>query len=151
MKNNDFRSAKGCFSTYGTVVTTTDNNCSLGVTGNSFSLVSLEPPLVLWSLSKESKKHAILTTAKNFLVNILFKNQENIAINFSKQNEPFSEVDYYLSDVCIPLINDVVAVFECELHAVYDGGDDSIILGLVTSWKKSNLAPLTFYRGKFGL
>ena len=148
MSNLDFRSAMGCFSTGVTVVTTVERNISFGVTANSFSSVSLEPPLVLWSLSKKSKKHPIMTTAKHYIVNILSKNQENVALNFSKNPEPFFGIDYHLNHMGVPVIDNAVATFECELRAVYDGGDHSIILGLVTSCKESNLEPLTFFRGK---
>ena len=149
MRNDHLRSAMGCYVTGVTVVTASDGHISIGVTANSFSSVSLEPPLVLWSLSKSSKKHAIMTTSKNFGVNILSKDQKHLALTFSKDKEPFSGVNYYLNKDRVPIINDSVATFECRLHAVYDGGDHSIILGLVTSCNKSNLDPLKFFRGKF--
>ena len=148
MSNTDFRSAMGCFLTGVTVVTTTDKKKLLGITANSLSSVSLDPPLLLWSLSKVSKNHSIMTTAKNYAINVLSKNQANVALNFSGTERPFLGIDYRLSDVGVPIINNVVAVFECELYAVYDGGDHSIILGLVTSCNKSNLEPLKFFRGK---
>ena len=79
MSNTDFRSAMGCFVTGVTVVTATDQNAFVGVTANSFSSVSLDPPLVLWSISKDSQKHDIMIKAKNYVINILSRNQENIA------------------------------------------------------------------------
>ena len=139
----------GCYVTGVTVVTTTDGHILIGVTANSFSSVSLEPPLVLWSLSKSSKKHAIMTKNKNFGVNILSKHQKHLALTFSKDKEPFSGVNYYLTKDGVPIIKNSVATFECQLHAVYDGGDHSIILGLVTSFNKSSLEPLQFFRGNF--
>ena len=150
MTNDQLRSAMGCFVTGVTVVTTMDGNISIGVTANSFTSVSLEPPLVLWSLSKASKKHTILTTNKNFVVNVLSKTQKNLAITFSRDKEPFSGISYYYSKNGVPIIDNSVAIFECELYAVYDGGDHSIILGLVTSCDKSNLEPLQFFKGNFG-
>ena len=149
MSNTDFRSAMGCFVTGVTVVTATDQNDFVGVTANSFSSVSLDPPLVLWSISKNSQKHAIMINAKNYVINILSRNQENIALTFSGNKKPFLKINYSLNNYGVPVIRDTVAVIECELHHVYDGGDHSIILGLVTSCNKSNLKPLTFFRGKF--
>ena len=150
MSNTDLRSAMGCFLTGVTVVTALDKNLLVGVTANSFSSVSLEPPLVLWSLSKASKKHPIMTTVKSYAINILSESQEKVALNFSNNSQPFLEIDYRLSDTGVPILNNAVAIFECTLHAVYDGGDHSIILGLVTSCNESNLEPLRFFRGKFG-
>ena len=149
MTNTEFRSAMGCFLTGVTVVTTAKNEVMLGVTANSFSSVSLKPPMVLWSLSKESKKHSAMTSSKNYAINILSKCQESIALSFSQNKEPFMEIDYHLSNIGVPIIKNALAVFECQLHQVYDGGDHSIILGLVTSCNKSDLEPLKFFRGKF--
>ena len=149
MGNKEFRSAMGCFLTGVTVVTTIHKDILVGVTANSFSSVSLEPPMVLWSISKNSKKHSIMTSVKNYAINILSKNQMNVALNFSKSIEPFLGVDYNYGKFGVPLISNTVATFECEQHTIYDGGDHSIILGLVTSCNKSNLEPLKFLRGKF--
>ena len=149
MSNTDFRSAMGCFVTGVTVVTATDQNAFVGVTANSFSSVSLDPPLVLWSISKDSQKHDIMIRAKNYVINILSRNQENIALTFSGNKKPFLGINYCLNNMGVPVISDTVAAIECELHQVYDGGDHSIILGLVTLCNKSNLKPLMFFRGKF--
>ena len=139
----------GCFLTGVTVVTTSSEGKLLGVTANSFSSVSLDPPLVLWSLSKASAKHSLMTKNKNYAINVLAKDQKEIALNFSGSREPFLNIDYRLNNIGIPLLNNTVAIFECELHTVYDGGDHSIIIGLVTACNKSNLKPLKFFRGKF--
>ena len=149
MSNKEFRETLGCFVTGVTVVTAIDNSISLGVTANSFSSVSLEPPLVSWSISKHSQKHYIMTTVKNYAINVLSNKQKGIAINFSKSQEPFLGLDHRFSKVGVPIINQSVATFECELRTVYDGGDHSIILGLVTSFSKSNLDPLMFFKGNF--
>ena len=148
MNSKEFRSVMGCFVTGVTIVTATENNRSIGVTANSFSSVSLEPPLVLWSISKNSQKHPIMTRVKNYAVNILSKSQEEVAIRFSQYKEPFSGLDFYYSGLGVPLIKNSVAILECEQHVVYDGGDHSIILGLVTSFNESKLDPLTFFRGR---
>ena len=148
MNSKEFRSVMGCFVTGVTIVTATDNGRLIGVTANSFSSVSLEPPLVLWSLSKNSQKHPIMTSVKNYAINILSKSQEEVAIRFAQHKEPFSGLDFYYSGRGVPLIKNVVAILECEQHVVYDGGDHSIILGLVTSFNESKLEPLTFFRGQ---
>ena len=140
----------GSFITGVTVVTASCNNRSIGVTANSFSSVSLEPPLVLWSLSKQSQKHPVLTSIKNYAINILAKGQSEVAKKFSKSEDPFSGLDFYFSDSGVPLLRNSVAILECEQHQIYDGGDHSIILGLVTSFNESKLEPLTFFRGQLG-
>ena len=148
MNSKEFRSVMGCFVTGVTIVTATDNGRFIGVTANSFSSVSLEPPLVLWSLSKNSQKHPIMTSVKNYAINILSKSQEEVAIRFAQHKEPFSGLDFYYSGRGVPLIKNAVAILECEQHVVYDGGDHSIILGLVTSFNESKLEPLIFFRGQ---
>ena len=150
MNSTEFRSAMGCFITGVTVVTAIDNNRYVGVTANSLSAVSLEPPLVLWSLSKRSKKYLVMTRAKNYAINILSEGQKELATKFSRHAEQFSGVDFNFSKLGVPIIKHSVAVLECEQHVVYDGGDHSIILGLVTSVNKSKLNPLTFFRGQLG-
>ena len=148
MNSKEFRSAMGCFITGVTVVSANDNNRLIGVTANSFSSVSLEPPLVLWSLSKRSRKHPTMTRVKNYAINILANNQKEVAKKFSKSEEPFTGTDFYVSELGVPIIKNSVAVLECEQHVVYDGGDHSIILGLVTSFNESKLDPLTFFKGQ---
>ena len=148
MNSKEFRSAMGCFITGVTVVTSKDNNRLIGVTANSFSSVSLEPPLVLWSLSKRSQKHPIMTRVKNYAINILANSQKEVANKFSQSEEPFTGLDFYVSESGVPIIKNSLAVLECEQHVVYDGGDHSIILGLVTSFNESKLDPLTFFKGQ---
>ena len=148
MNSTEFRSAMGCFITGVTVVAAAENNILIGVTANSFSSVSLDPPLVLWSISKRSQKHPIMTRVKNYSINILSKSQKEVALRFSQSEEPFLGLDIQYNKVGVPLIKNSVAILECEQRVVYDGGDHSIILGLVTSFNKSKLDPLTFFRGK---
>ena len=150
MNSKEFRSVMGAFMTGVTVVTAKYNSRMIGITANSFSSVSLEPPLVLWSLSKLSQKHTAMTFVKTYAINILAKNQINVATKFSQSEEPFLGLDFYFSNSGVPLIKNSVAVFECEQHVVYDGGDHSIILGLVTACNESKLEPLTFFKGQLG-
>ena len=88
-----------------------------------------------------------MINAKNYAINILSKNQENRTFNFSRNKKPVLEINYRLRNFGVPVISNVVAVIECELHDVYNGGDHSIILGLVTSCDKSNLDPRVFLKG----
>jgi 3-hydroxy-9,10-secoandrosta-1,3,5(10)-triene-9,17-dione monooxygenase reductase component len=148
MNSKEFRSVMGCFMTGVTVVTANFKNKKIGITANSVSSVSLDPPLVLWSLSKSSQKHIIMTSVKNYAINILSKSQKQVATQFSQTKEPFSGLDIYFSVSGVPLIKNSVAILECEQHAVYDGGDHSIILGLVTSFNESKHEPLTFFKGQ---
>ena len=110
MNSKEFRSAMGCFITGVTVVSANDNNRLIGVTANSFSSVSLEPPLVLWSLSKRSRKHPTMTRVKNYAINILANNQKEVAKKFSKSEEPFTGTDFYVSQSGVPIIKNSGAI-----------------------------------------
>ena len=143
----------GCYVTAVAVVSATDDNNNkkklIGVTATTFSSVSLALPFVLWALSKYSQKHSIMTRVKNYAINILKNQQEDSALNFPKNQEPFLNLNHYFNKVGVLIIMGSPATVECRLHAVYDSGDYSIILGMVTLCKRSNLKPLTFFRGKF--
>jgi (E)-2-((N-methylformamido)methylene)succinate hydrolase len=147
----DLRSAFGSFMTGVTVVTMQEPNGSLrGFTANSFSSVSLDPPLLLVCLSKVASGYAPFSAASYFAVNILAENQQNVSATFaSKRPDKFSEVTYTQSGNGSPLITGAVASFDCALHDVVDAGDHVILIGRVVSYSYTNLSPLGYARGGY--
>lgn len=148
----DFRNILGTFATGITVVTTRDTaGLPIGVTINSFASVSLDPPLVLFSLRKESPLCALFESSKNFNINILSHKQENISNLFAGPGEnKFAQIDWRDGENNVPLIESCLSALECENHAIYDGGDHSIFIGKVTAMAQSKeTSPLLYYQGKY--
>lgn len=145
-----FRNALGCYLTGVTVITTSASKKMVGVTANSFSSVSLEPPLVLWSIDKNSSRFDVMSNAENYAINVLSYNQTNVAVEFVKNKDPFERIDFVTGINDIPIIKNSSAVFECEKTDIFDGGDHSIILGKVIKFSSNESKPLFFYKGEFG-
>ena len=150
MNQQEYRSAMSRFVTGVTVVTANGPDGPIGITANSFASVSLEPPLVLWSIANNSRKHLTMTSVENYAINILSESQKNIALEFSGSTKSLKQTDFSIGFSGVPIIKDTVAVFECKRHIVYDGGDHSIILGLVKFINDNELDPLIFFNGGFG-
>ena len=146
-----FRRALSCFATGVAVVTTVDTEgTGVGITINSFSSVSLEPPLVLWSIAESSYSYDVFTGAEFFAVNILSDDQESLAERFAQRKE--NKFDGLacregLNDV--PLLPEFAACFECRTEHIYAGGDHKIIVGRVLRFKEREADPLIFYRGDY--
>jgi 3-hydroxy-9,10-secoandrosta-1,3,5(10)-triene-9,17-dione monooxygenase reductase component len=145
------RQTFGHFATGVTIVTTlgTDGR-PLGMTVNSFSSLSLEPPLVLWSLARASLNFDVFHNARHFAVHVLGTDRLPLARQFATR-----EIDRFLgvtTTACasgIPRLSEYHACFECETHARYDGGDHSIIVGRILEIDERPGDPLLFYRGRF--
>lgn len=145
-----FRDALGRFATGVTVITCDSAQGPLGITANSFASVSLDPPLVLWSPAKASKRFDAFTTAKHFAIHIMSDAQSDICSGFAKDGSAFSGYDWHACDKGVPLISHCLSRFECTLDAVHDAGDHAIVLGRVTRVSTQSGKPLMFYSGKFG-
>jgi flavin reductase (DIM6/NTAB) family NADH-FMN oxidoreductase RutF len=153
LDRRDFRRALGQFATGVTVVTarTTDGR-KVGVTVNSFSSVSLDPPLVLWSLSRQAPSFADFTHATHFAVNVLAANQHHLSRQFSTPlPDKFSGVEFAEGPAGVPLLSGVNAHFICRNVRQYDGGDHVIFLGEVEDYKYSDGEPLVFHSGRYRL
>lgn len=146
-----FRNALGSFATGVTVITAQDDTGALaGVTANSFNSVSLDPPLILWSIAKQSSSFAIFEQASHFAVNILAADQVDISNNFAKpSDDKFANIDHSLGLGKAPLLENCSAQFECENHQIIDGGDHWIMLGKVMAFNTSNKAPLLYAQGSY--
>jgi 3-hydroxy-9,10-secoandrosta-1,3,5(10)-triene-9,17-dione monooxygenase reductase component len=146
-----FKRALSCFATGVAVVTTLDSNGEkIGVTVSSFNSVSLNPPLVLWSIAHESKTYSVFTAAEYFAVNVLSLHQGDLAARFAKRGgDKFEGLDCHSGLHGVPLLPDYAACFECETENVFDGGDHKIIVGRVLGLDDRESDPLIFYRGRY--
>ena len=145
----EYRQAFVNFSTGVTTITCMSQNGPLGITVNSFTSVSLEPPLIMWCLNKQSKRFSSFMDAENFAVHVMPAGSKNLCVSFSQSAQAFRHTDWSLSAQQVPLLKSSLACFECRQFADYDGGDHSIVLGLVELVSTSNGVPLTFAQGRF--
>lgn len=146
-----FRDALGRFATGVTVVTTNTPEGPLGITVNSFASVSLDPPLVLWSPAKSSRRYRAFTEAEHFAIHVMADDQAAISGGFIREGAAFDRLDWAPSeDTGTPLIEGCLARFECARHAVHDAGDHAIVLGRVLSAAYREGKPLLFVAGQYG-
>ncbi|MGH9745318.1 MAG: styrene monooxygenase/indole monooxygenase family protein [Candidatus Acidiferrales bacterium] len=147
----DFRRALGQFATGVTIVSARARDGGrVGLTVNSFSSVSLDPPLVLWSLAKNSSSYAEFRKATHFAVNVLAADQHHLSRKFSSPDvDRFSDVECIESPEGIPLLCGTTAHFVCRLVREFDGGDHVIFLGEVENYKWREGEPLVFHSGRY--
>jgi flavin reductase (DIM6/NTAB) family NADH-FMN oxidoreductase RutF len=146
------RDALGCFATGVTVVTCVDEQGKpAGLTVNSFTSVSLDPPLILVCLHKMAAAAVALIAAPFFAINVLQREQQPASITFSTRVEDrFGSTPWSCGEAGAPILKDSLGVFECERFAVYDGGDHHILVGQVAKASfDSRLDPLLYFRGSY--
>lgn len=144
------RNALGNFATGVTIVTTCHDGRKIGLTANSFNSVSLDPPLVLWSLAKKSSNIDAFMNVDAFAVHILGADQEALSNQFATPGiDKFEGVDIKTGEADVPLLRDCAARFECRTAYRYDGGDHIIFVGEVLELEQSEKEPLLFHRGKY--
>ena len=146
------RDALGCFATGVTVVTCFDaEDRPFGITANSFTSVSLDPPLLLVCVHKQAACADALAKARYFAVNVLQTAQQPASIRFSTRTEDrFGLNDWSRGEFGAPVLKESLGVFECERHALYDGGDHDILVGRVVKASfDPQLDPLLYFRGKY--
>src|SRR5215470_2203727 len=147
----DYRRALGQFATGVTVVTSrTADGRRLGVTVNSFSSVSLDPPLILWSLSRNTPSFHDFSNITHFAVNVLEAKQHHLSRQFSTPlADKFAGVEFVDGPSGVPLLIGVIAQFVCRKVRQYDGGDHVILIGEVEQYKMSEGEPLVFHSGRY--
>ena len=145
------RDAFGRFATGVTVVTATTDDGPVGITANSFSSLSLEPALVLWSPAIGSKRFDDFANARHFAIHILADDQASVCEGFVRNKRAFEGLDMTLNDHGVPLINNCLALLECQHVATHPGGDHVIVVGEVTYAQFNDGNPLGFFGGKFGV
>lgn len=146
-----FRDVLGSFATGVTVITTMgDDDRPLGLVVNSFSSVSLEPPLILWSIGLGTPSHTAFIKSGRFAVNVMGANAKDETMQFARPSEDkFSGVDWSNGQTGVPLLNNALATLECKTHQTIECGDHEIIIGRVLHFGLSDGKPLVFHRGKF--
>ena len=146
------RDALGCFATGVTVVTCIDGAGNpIGLTANSFTSLSLDPPLLLVCVAKASATAAALTNAAQFAVNVLQTCQQPASTTFSTRGEDrFGQTEWSLGEHGAPVLMDSLSVFECRRSAVHDGGDHHILVGeVIKASFEPGLDPLLYFRGSY--
>ncbi|HSW04941.1 flavin reductase family protein [Aquabacterium sp.] len=148
-----FRNALGSFTTGVTIVTTRDaQGRDVGLTVNSFNSVSLEPPLVLWSLARNSASLEAFVEAEYFAVHILGAQQEQLSNRFAQRGiEKFAGVEVARGLGGVPLLPGCAARFECRTAYRHEGGDHEIFVGEVLSFEHFDQAPLVFQQGGYAV
>ncbi len=148
----DFRAALGMFATGVTVVSARSGNGQLvGLTANSFDSVSLDPPLVLWSLSRRSAALAVFRAGTHYAINVLAAEQLALAQRFAAPlRDRWAGVSWWPGPAGAPLIEGAVAHFECLNRSRYDEGDHVIFVGQVEHCDhRPGAAPLLFHGGRY--
>ncbi len=145
------RDAFGAFLTGVTVVTTKDaEGKPIGFTANSFTSVSLDPPLLLVCLAKTSRNFQTLMSAQGFAVNILSENQKDISNTFARPVEDrFAAVDWREGPFGFPVFSGVAAWFDCAMHERIDAGDHVILIGSIQAFENSGRTGLGYARGGY--
>ena len=144
-----FRQALGRFATGVAVVTTMDDHGQPhGLTINSFASVSLDPPLVLWSLDKRSQQLPVFSESGFYGINILSAQQKRISDLFASfMGERFDKLVWETGETGAPLFPDALACLDCKLEKVIEGGDHVILLGRVIGIESRDGDPLLYYGG----
>lgn len=142
----DLRQSLGRFATGVTVVTCLGDKGPCGITANSFSSVSLEPPLVLWNIAKVSHSLRAYLAAEHFAINVLAADQRDLSHHFAQSDHTvFRGIEYSVSDHGVPILPDTIACFECRTHQIHECGDHYIIVGEVQRFRSNDEAPLLFF------
>ena len=147
------RDALGAFATGVTIVTTRcQPDIDIGLTCNSFSSVSLNPPMVLWSLAKTAGSIEAFRNAGHFAVHILAADQDALSRRFATRGiDKFAGLELERGPGEVPLLNGCTARFECRTAFQYDGGDHVIFVGEVVNLTHSERPPLVFHGGRYGM
>ena len=158
MDLRDYRHALGCFVTGVSVVTTRAAEAagnaegSVGVTVNTFTSVSLDPPLVSFALERAGSSAQSFLGCDHFCINVLAHDQEGLSQKFASSGPKSCESEAYeLGPVGSPVFPGILAAFHCRVETALDGGDHVILLGRVAHYTyDEDKAPLVFYRGRYG-
>lgn len=148
----DFRKALGQFPTGVTIVTTlSDTGEPIGMTASSFNSVSMNPPLILWSIDHRAHSLEIFENCEYFAVNILGEQQQDLSNLFASTGaDKFKETEFSKGAGQSPLLPNCVAQLECKTWNTYDGGDHTIIIGEVLDYRHDDSQnALVFYQGDY--
>jgi flavin reductase (DIM6/NTAB) family NADH-FMN oxidoreductase RutF len=147
----DFRKVLGCFVTGVTLVATLGpDRVPRGITANSFTSVSLAPPLILVCIARSASSHRVFSEVDRFAVSILGQDQQDLSARFaSRLPDKFSNVRWGLTRGGSPVLSDSVAWLDCSKHEAFDAGDHTILVGRVLQFGHSERPALGYYRGRY--
>ena len=152
IETDGFRRSLAEFATGVTVITTSVDGERFGLTSNSFASVSLDPPLVLWSIRRESKSFAAFAACSHFAVNILAEGEIELSQRFARSGpDKFRELDCHAGEGDAPLFASAAASFECVRRQTHDGGDHLILIGEVLHYSRYERRPLLFVKGGYAV
>lgn len=145
------RNILGQYATGVTIITTRgQDGRNIGMTANSFSSLSLDPPLILWSLSKTAPSLPEFNAAKYFAIHMLAQEHHQLSNHFARgAADKFSGVAHTDSEEGIPLLDNALVTLVCENHQQFDGGDHIIYIGKITRFHQREGAPLVFHAGQY--
>jgi 4-hydroxyphenylacetate 3-hydroxylase, reductase component len=150
---HDPRELRRCLGQYATgvaVITAANGEKRFGITSNSFTSLSLDPPLILWSIARTSRSFEFFRNAAHFAVNILAADQIDISRVFSsKTTDKFEGVRWKPGKNGSPVLDGIVASLECRQECLYEGGDHLIIVGRVEHFSVSAGDSLLFAQGRY--
>jgi flavin reductase (DIM6/NTAB) family NADH-FMN oxidoreductase RutF len=150
----ELRDALGLFATGVAVVTALTDSCErIGATISSFNSVSLEPPLILFSIARSGRAFPAWQSVKAFAVNVLAEDQSATSTRFARAlGDKWDGLEHCAGSTRAPLLSDTLAAFECVRHADHDGGDHLIIVGRVVAvhvCDDTTAVPLIFFRSRY--
>jgi 4-hydroxyphenylacetate 3-hydroxylase, reductase component len=148
-----FRNILGSFPTGVTVITTLDEKrAAVGLTANSFNSLSLDPPLILWSLNCNSPSLICFEKCPHFAVNILAQGQSELSRRFAAAiPDKFAGVEWRAAANGVPILTGCAAVLECTTVSMQEAGDHVLFIGRVDRFQGLTHAPLAFHAGKYRL
>lgn len=151
VERQEFRKTLGQFATGVTVITTVDGDgAPIGVTASSFNSVSMDPPLILWSLAKDALSLPAFQDSGAFNVHVLSIEQDELSNLFAQRGaDKFGDLDFRPGVNGMPLLADCAATFQCKTRHQYDGGDHYIFVGEVLACENSDRAPLVYHGGQY--
>lgn len=149
-----FRDAMGCFPTGIAVIIAASQEMShIGITVNSFTSVSLEPPLVLWCIDRRSRRYPHFEQAPGFTVSILASGHREVSARLARAGEHnLDGIALIPTELGPPALADSLAIFECARESVQEAGDHAILIGRVLRFARHDAAgaPLVYFRGRYG-
>jgi len=144
------RTVMGHFATGVAVITATHDGEPVGLAANSFTSVSLDPPLVLFCVATSSSTWPRIEAAGRFCVNFLGEDAEQTCRVFASPGDRFAQVAWHPGVTGAPVLDDALAYADCETEAIHAGGDHVIVVGRVVELGHREGKPLCFYRGGYG-
>ncbi|MEO0764778.1 MAG: flavin reductase family protein [Pseudomonadota bacterium] len=148
--SRQLRDAFGKFATGVTVITAASADGPVAIVANSFSSVSLDPALVLWSVDRGARRFPYFDAADHYAIHVLAVEQQDLCTQVARNAHALQDVAHTVNADGVPLIEHCLARFECRRVAAHDAGDHVIVVGQVQRTQMRDGAPLTFFGGGFG-